>query len=108
MKTPALATSGEWTSAFGQLELGLPEFLRRQRWFGGKARQIRKIGIEDAIPIPHGSDETYVTLARVEYMEGVAETYAIPLTFVSNGDERAANSNSALATVATGTKIGVI
>lgn len=57
----------------------LPPFLAGQRWFGGKARQILRVDILDAIPI--GSDESraFVLLIKVSYLEGPEDTYSIPL-----------------------------
>jgi maltose alpha-D-glucosyltransferase / alpha-amylase len=57
----------------------LPSFLAAQRWFGGKARQILGVAIDDSIPI--GSDETMavVLVVTVKYLEGAEETYSIPL-----------------------------
>jgi trehalose synthase-fused probable maltokinase len=68
----------------------LPSFLAGQRWFGGKARQILGVEIADAIPI--GSDETkaIVLLAKVKYLEGLEETYSIPLVAGQSGGDDSA------------------
>ncbi len=71
----------------GQLEDVLPTFLRDRRWFGGKARKIRQASIDDVVPLTmpvqgngNGSEvAVFVTLVRVEYMEGDAEVYMLPL-----------------------------
>ena len=56
----------------------LPDFLPRQRWFGGKARTIKAATILETIKIPFGDQIAYVVLSRINYTEGNDETYAIP------------------------------
>jgi len=57
----------------------LPSFLTAQRWFGGKARQVRVVEITDAIPISHEGANAIVLLVRVEYADGADESYSIPI-----------------------------
>jgi trehalose synthase-fused probable maltokinase len=57
----------------------LPSFLAAQRWFGGKARQVRGVEIIDAIPVSHESANAVVLLVGVKYGEGAEETYSIPI-----------------------------
>ena len=67
----------------------LPEFLLRQRWFGGKARTIRSVEVSDIIPFQLATLRSYFILARVAYAAGPAEAYDIPLIHVpseSGGD----------------------
>ncbi len=59
------------------LPSALPEFLLQQRWFGGKARAIRSVQISDIVPFDNLS--SYLILARIDYAQGQADTYAIPL-----------------------------
>ncbi len=54
----------------------LPGYLADQRWFGGKARQIRSAEITDLIPLGNTRFEALVLLVRLEYATGPAETYA--------------------------------
>ncbi len=62
----------------------LPEFLRKQRWFGGKAKTIRSVEIQDFISV---ADEpaagVFIILAFVVYAEAAPETYVLPLTLLS-------------------------
>ena len=57
----------------------LPGYLASQRWFGGKARQIRSTELVDVIPLPSARFEAFVLLARVEYASGSGETYVLPI-----------------------------
>src|SRR5260221_323131 len=57
----------------------LPPFLAAQRWFGGKARQILAVAIDDSIPIGSGETRAVIFVVTVKYLEGAEETYSIPL-----------------------------
>lgn len=57
----------------------LPSFLAAQRWFGGKARQIREVELTDAVPVSHQGANAVVLLVRVNYMEGAEETYSVAI-----------------------------
>src|ERR1700719_2055177 len=61
------------------LSAQLPSFLAAQRWFGGKARQILEVAIDDSIPIGSGETRAVVLVVTVKYLEGAEETYSIPL-----------------------------
>ena len=85
---------------FTRLSQSLPEpladFLRDKRWFGGKARLIRAIHIEDIVPLAHMTSQTIVAFARVAYEEGQDETYAIPLLTQKSADGNAFSTNGEL------------
>lgn len=57
----------------------LPAYLADQRWFGGKARQIRSTEITELVPLGNTRLETFVLVVRVEYATGPGETYVLPL-----------------------------
>jgi len=57
----------------------LPGYLAAQRWFGGKARQIRAAEITDIVPLNKIRFEAFVLLVRLEYTTGPGETYVLPL-----------------------------
>jgi maltose alpha-D-glucosyltransferase/alpha-amylase len=91
-EVPTLAVRGSWEKAFrgrgkAALEAVLPYYLKPRRWFGGKARAMRSVSIIEAIPIAQGRERPkfYVTLLRVDYFEGEAETYVLPLAFATGG-----------------------
>ncbi|MBI4497437.1 MAG: putative maltokinase, partial [Chloroflexi bacterium] len=67
------------------LEHLLPGYLRAQRWFGGKARAIRACEIQEAIAVPLAPAglQAYLTLLKVEYLEGEPETYMLPLALAT-------------------------
>jgi maltose alpha-D-glucosyltransferase/alpha-amylase len=65
-----------------QVPLALPEFLPRQRWFGGKARSIHSVNPVDVVPLP--PEPAFILLVEVRYLDGPEETYVLPLV-VSDG-----------------------
>ncbi|MDB5049105.1 MAG: trehalose synthase [Fibrobacteres bacterium] len=56
----------------------LPAYLPRCRWFGGKSRSIAAVDIQDRVLAPDGAEWALVFL-HVEYAEGSAENYLLPL-----------------------------
>ncbi|HVF62245.1 MAG TPA: maltose alpha-D-glucosyltransferase, partial [Thermoanaerobaculia bacterium] len=85
-EAPVLAVGGSWTElldgpARESFEAALPELLRGRRWFGGKARTVRHVDVVEAVPVGGEGDgaEAWIALVHVDYTEGEAETYALPL-----------------------------
>ncbi len=79
-----ITVSGDWTAvlqgrARATLERLLPDFLRTRRWFGGKARRIRRATIADSIPLTGDPATAALVLVHVDYTEGDPETYAMHL-----------------------------
>jgi maltose alpha-D-glucosyltransferase / alpha-amylase len=64
----------------------LPRYLPACRWFGGKARELRGLRIEELIPISASADAGRLACIRVAYAEGAAETYLLPLRLVASGE----------------------
>ncbi len=62
----------------------LPQYLRANRWFGGKGRSIEQIRIREVIPFrddPTNSISQQIVLIDVYYTEGLPESYLLPLTY---------------------------
>jgi maltose alpha-D-glucosyltransferase/alpha-amylase len=77
-----------WTNVFAgrarvALEERLVSYLQAQRWFGGKARQIKSVTIVETVPV----GEAIISQVRVEYTHEDPEIYILPVTFA--GGERA-------------------
>ncbi|HYG69371.1 MAG TPA: putative maltokinase, partial [Anaeromyxobacteraceae bacterium] len=90
---PNLRVDGPWHAALEgapreRLEAALPRFLAGRRWFGGKARAIRRVELLDAPPLGGEDAPHRLAMLRVSYAEGEAETYSLPVAFASG--ERAA------------------
>ena len=89
---PSLKVQGTWENVLkgrskGSLERLLPGYLRKCRWFGGKARRVSSVAIVDDVRIALDSTAAHLLLIRVEYEDGTRENYTLPLTFAI--DEKA-------------------
>jgi len=60
----------------------LPVFMKKCRWFAGKAKPISKIGIQSTIPLKIGGRTHYLALIEVHYVQRLPELYFLPLCFV--------------------------
>jgi maltose alpha-D-glucosyltransferase / alpha-amylase len=60
----------------------LPPFMKKCRWFGGKAKAISKIGINKIIPLKVDGDSHFLTILEVHYVQRLPELYFLPLTFI--------------------------
>jgi maltose alpha-D-glucosyltransferase/alpha-amylase len=94
VEAPLLSiNAGSWDAIFydgrqAQLERTLPQYLRPRRWFGAKARKIKGVSLTDSIMVPFGEGVAYLAIAAVQYTEGNAETYLLPMAYAEG--ERAA------------------
>jgi maltose alpha-D-glucosyltransferase / alpha-amylase len=63
-----------------------PEWMRRQRWFRAKAREIVSVELCDhAVWTPAGEDPLLLAVLRIVYSEGEAELYVLPLSTTAPG-----------------------
>jgi maltose alpha-D-glucosyltransferase/alpha-amylase len=91
---PELNARRNWTTVLegrqrSQLEDEvLPVYLRSVRWFGGKARHLRRVKIIEVIPLDREESVARILLLETSYTEGAPEYYLLPITFASG--ERAA------------------
>lgn len=60
----------------------LPVFMKKCRWFGGKAKTISKIGIHQVIPLKVDGNMHYLTLIEVHYVQRLPELYFLPMSFI--------------------------
>ena len=63
------------------LEIAQP-FLKRQRWFAGKSKEIGSATIEDRIFLITSRVLAFIDLVRVQYKGNSEEMYALPLALV--------------------------
>ena len=90
---PELTVRGPWSRIVeGQrpaLKRVLQDMLQTRRWFGAKNRRVSDTQVLDAVPI---GDDARIVLVRVEYFDGEAETYLVPIRYLPAdlGDEGAA------------------
>ena len=67
----------------------LPSYLATQRWFGGKARQIRSAEISDIVPLNKTRFEAFVLFVHLEYTTGPGEMYVLPLIWTEEPESAA-------------------
>jgi maltose alpha-D-glucosyltransferase/alpha-amylase len=99
---PALACRESWTGVLAanrRVELAnvLLPYVKQQRWFRGKARTVKHAAVTEVIPT--GANAA-VVLLFVDYEQGHAEVYSVPVAFVSD----AANDG----TIPAGSAIGTV
>jgi maltose alpha-D-glucosyltransferase/alpha-amylase len=91
---PALLVGVDWqgildTATRHVLERqALEPFLRRQRWFASKARQIRHARFTDWTRIRDGATPAFLAMTSVAYTDGWTDTYLLPLATAA-GDKAA-------------------
>ncbi len=61
----------------------LPLFMRKCRWFGGKAKVVTKVSLVKVIPIKIEGTTYYFTVVEVSYAQRLPELYFIPVGFAS-------------------------
>ncbi len=88
LQLPVLTLAGKWESVFQgrdktALEKVLPGYMRRHRWYGGKAERIRVATIEEILPVTDGSSPGFLLLVKVEYLGAEPEIYSLPLTYAT-------------------------
>jgi trehalose synthase-fused probable maltokinase len=76
-----------------RLEGALPSYLARQRWFGGKARAVRRAAIRDAVAVRAGDEATRLAVVALSYRDGAEETYAIPLALAPGAAREGAGAD---------------
>jgi maltose alpha-D-glucosyltransferase / alpha-amylase len=64
----------------------LAPFLRRQRWFGGKARALKSARFVDWGVLRKGPQPLFLTIVQADYQDGGREQYFVPLSAVAGAD----------------------
>ncbi len=62
------------------VRLVLPEWLPRQRWFSGHARQVTGIDVEEAVRLPVG--DAVLMVVRTDFADGGHQRFAVPVGYV--------------------------
>jgi len=93
VQVPALFAGVVWDSVLdGSMRTiierqALVPFLKRQRWFGGKARSVSSVRVVDWVPLRKGAQPSFLTLVETHYHDGARERYVLPLAMSSNPAE---------------------
>lgn len=111
----AIGRDDDWQTFFatGNIETLessiLPEFLQRQRWFGGKSRVISSTTVTDWCDFDEG--RSVLVFVSVEYSAGPADLYLVPLTIAFDDEALAlkeANANAILAPIRSMNREGLL
>lgn len=81
------------------------------RWFGGKARKVLSLQIEETIPVGREPDLAHILLLRVHYTEGLSDLYVLPITYAAGAvaeDVLEENPQAAITRVSVDGQSGII
>ena len=113
---PALFVGAAWDTVFEgnvrtliERDLLVP-FLIRQRWFGGKARNVRAARFVDWGLLRRGPQPLFLTLVEAQYDGGDRDTYFLPLAICAAADVGGVEERTPHAVLArvTGARKGVL
>ena len=65
----------------------LPAYLKGQRWFGAKARELRGTEVVDFITLERDALQALIVMVKVEYQGGGADLYSVPLVSEDPGSK---------------------
>lgn len=57
-------------------------FMKKCRWFGGKAKVVSKVSIQKTIPVKVDGDTHFLAVIEVHYAQRLPELYFLPLAFI--------------------------
>jgi maltose alpha-D-glucosyltransferase/alpha-amylase len=83
-----------------QLERLLPDYLRQCRWLQDYADKVRNARIADIIPLDDKAAGAQLAMVEVEFAEGEAETYILPMAIAENHRAHQIRENSPHAVIA--------
>lgn len=91
---PVLTTPVSWEQVFRNPEdirlfesAILPSFLKKCRWFGGKAKTISRLLVNKAIPVKVGEEHHYLLIMEVCYPGRLPDHYFLPVGFMQEPEE---------------------
>ncbi|MBA3820196.1 MAG: maltose alpha-D-glucosyltransferase [Deltaproteobacteria bacterium] len=96
IERPALTVRGSWTAVLEParrpaLIRALLTYVTQRRWFRSKARTRKHVTITDVIgfgpgSFPAGDARFAIVMLHVEYDQGPAETYVVPMAFAEDAE----------------------
>jgi maltose alpha-D-glucosyltransferase/alpha-amylase len=92
---PSLMVGADWHGVLDSSTRTILErqalgpFLKRQRWFGSKGREIKQARFSDWATIQRGPEPAFATVVSVSYGDAWVDSYTLPLALLS-GDAAAA------------------
>jgi trehalose synthase-fused probable maltokinase len=71
-----------------ELPAQLPAYLKGQRWFGAKAREIRATEVVDFVTLERDVLHALIVVVKVEYEGGGGDLYSLPLVVTKDSDPK--------------------
>ncbi len=65
-----------------------PSYITKRRWFSGVKKGIEDIKITENLPVSYKGNVYNLLLLEVDYFEGLAEFYFLPVSFATEKQER--------------------
>jgi maltose alpha-D-glucosyltransferase/alpha-amylase len=93
-KTPGINLKNSWEEIIlpgnvTKLEMHiLPRYVKKCRWFGGKARDIRSVKVMDTIILSDQNSPVILLIFTISYKLGNSESYLLPLSFIFKNEEK--------------------
>ena len=108
---PTVTLTGEWRGVMGDearatIEDLLPGYLYAHKWLGVPGR-VERVQLVDAFTLGEADARVEIAIARVEYMEGETETFALPLAVTSGTLEAEVRARAPQAVLALISRPGV-
>jgi trehalose synthase-fused probable maltokinase len=71
-----------------ELPAQLPAYLKGQRWFGAKAREVRATEVVDFVTLERDGLHALIVMVKVEYEGGGTDLYSLPLVVAKDSDPK--------------------
>jgi trehalose synthase-fused probable maltokinase len=91
-----------------ELPAQLPAYLKSQRWFGAKARELRATEVMDMVGLQRDGLNAVMLLVNVKYEGGGADLYSVPLLISEGGPAAAEGGAAELRTAGRGGDAGIV
>lgn len=92
---PDLTWQGPWPDCFNDAEWlqqlteqVLPDYLKLCRWYGGKARVIDDLTLQEIIPLATAASPAFILVLSVLFHDGKSDQYFLPLTYTTDTPEQ--------------------
>jgi len=85
---PEIPEAENWESLFRgaareMLQDAFWNYFKKSRWFGGKARRIKQVVLQQTVSISNTGMPPKLLLVQIDYMSGDGETYVLPVACCS-------------------------
>ncbi|HZF64599.1 MAG TPA: maltose alpha-D-glucosyltransferase [Chitinophagaceae bacterium] len=71
----------------------LLSFLKKSKWFKGKARKIQNLSVQDIIPLQSGVKDIFILILEVVYESSLPELYQLAVSVVTDDQAQRLSTN---------------